>query len=638
MVDVVPPSRLAPLRTTRGLALLVAAVAILAYANALNNGWAFDDDQVIARNDAVHDLARIPDLFTSKYWAIVPTGQALYRPVAMTSYAVGWTVWGGEPWGFHLVNVLLHGAVTVLVLLVLLRLGRPFGAGKGAAVAGALLFALHPVHVEAVANVVGRAELLAALFSLVVVYAYLRRDWRPWRRAVVAGAAWLLALGSKEIALALPGVLLLLEAARPPSPPLPQSPSRGGAEGKEIPSQGWVARLGSEWRGAVSLAAALALFLALRRHALGEFLGNDVAPYFVELSTWERVLTAVRLWPEYVRLMVFPLDLVADYSPAVILPVHEVGLMVVLGLALGLVALAVGVVAWRRQRLFALGLAWFAITVFPVSNLVVAVGITLAERTLYLPSVGVSLIAVGLVAEVRRRPDLSRRARRALAVAGVVVLGLFAARTWTRTPVWRSTGTVLNSLVRNHPESFRAQWAIAGLRWRQGRLEEAIRYYERAQEIVGAPWFQLLVDHGLALTELDRLHDAVPLFRRAVETIPEHRDGHRFLTNTLLRLQRYREARDAARNGLRFFPDDPRLLDALAFAASGLGDWDAARRARQRHLEADPDADAGAWVHLALTHVRLDQRNAAAAALDSARARADDPAAIPELERLAPPP
>ncbi|MEJ2502807.1 MAG: hypothetical protein P8177_05730, partial [Gemmatimonadota bacterium] len=197
-------------------ALLVAAAAAGIYANTAGHGFALDDNFIIRDNVRVHGLERIDRAVTEPYWPNAPGSIALYRPLTSATYALQWEVWEGWPVPYHLVNIALHAGASLLVLALLLRL-----ATVGPATAGALLFALHPVHTEAVANVVGRAELLSAIFVLAACILYLgprseRRQRSGDRGWVAAGVAtlYLLALGAKEIAVTLPGLLLLLEAAR----------------------------------------------------------------------------------------------------------------------------------------------------------------------------------------------------------------------------------------------------------------------------------------------------------------------------------------------------------------------------------------------------------------------------------------
>ncbi|HEV7590647.1 MAG TPA: hypothetical protein VGO40_21235, partial [Longimicrobium sp.] len=148
-----------PLALLAGVALL----AVLVYANALKNGVAIDDEYIVLRNPAVRGFSHLHDLLLGPYW---PQSTELYRPVTLVSFAVDWALTGGSIAWMHAVNVLLHAAAAALVALLVWRLR---GGATAAACAGAV-FAVHPVHVEAVANLVGRAELLATVLVLAALH------------------------------------------------------------------------------------------------------------------------------------------------------------------------------------------------------------------------------------------------------------------------------------------------------------------------------------------------------------------------------------------------------------------------------------------------------------------------------------
>ncbi len=147
---------------------LVGAAAFLVYLTALPNGFALDDVPIIVDNPTVHHLADQARIWLTPYWpGAVGLDAGLYRPLAILAFAVQWAVGEGQPWVFHAVGIGLHATCSILVL-VLLRLF----VGRLPALFGAAVFAVHPLHVEAVANGVGQAEVLAALFVLVASAAW----------------------------------------------------------------------------------------------------------------------------------------------------------------------------------------------------------------------------------------------------------------------------------------------------------------------------------------------------------------------------------------------------------------------------------------------------------------------------------
>lgn len=580
---------------------MVVFLAVAAYANSLGNGFAFDDGAIIVENDRVRE-GRVAELIGSPYWPEAREGTGLYRPLSVASYAVEWELWDGRPLGFHAVNVAAHAAVSLLVLVLAAGMVPLLWATVGAAV-----FAIHPVHTEAVANVVGRAELYAALFFLGACWLYLRgKDWSTFGRAlrlVGVGACYFLALGSKEIAVTLPGILLLLDAARAAEP------------------GDWIRRVRDEIPVYLLLGVALAAYLGARYLALGGLLGEVTAGPLRDLTPGQRVLTSLSLWGEYLRLLVFPLDLVADYGPAVFLPSTGFNVQVAMGLlVLGLL----GVVAaktWRDDRPIALGILWFAAAVLPVSHLFFPAGTVFAERTLYLPSVGMAFVVGGLSHRIAEEATSSGTRRAAAAVGLVAALALFA-RTVDRNPSWFDTHTVMQTLAEEHPESHRAlAYRAEGLA-RVGELREAERHYEAALEM--APHRHgLVVRVGVFQRERGNLDRAERLFRRVLEATSGHRTARFELANTLILQGRPREAIPVALGGLGGTPFDGRLWGAVSEAHAAMEDLPGALRARRTAVTLDPSGRRS-WTRLG----DLLERSGATGEAARARARAStlDPA------------
>lgn len=574
-------------------ALLVVGVALAAYANSLGNGFALDDSWFIVENEVVTE-ARWTDAFTRASWPGAREGTGNYRPLVLSSFALEWSLWGDAPLGYHVVNVAVHALTSVLVLLLL----RGF-APAGGALVGALLFAIHPVHVEAVANVMGRSELYAAAAYLGACLLHLRRVGdepaaRAMRLLAMLGL-YVLALGSKEIAVTLPATLVALDVFR------------SSADGVR-------ARLSREATTYAALLATLGCYVVVRWSAVGDIAGRGAAAGLFSLDTPGRILSALTVWPEYLRLLLFPLDLVADYGPAVLLPTTTVTADVVLG-ALLLAGAVAGALALRTRRpTLALGLAWFLITISPVSNLVVRADVLLAERILYLPSVGLSLVAAAITAELIAVEGVGvRRAATALAVAcGAVLLG----RTVTRNPAWDSTYAVLSTLAREHPESWAAQRGLALSFQAAGDRASAVGAYEAALAL--APdHYQVLVEAAVLYDEVGRTPEAEALFARAVTLLPEKPEAYARRAERRVLRGDGRGAHAAALDGIAHASPHRDLWALVSESYVMKGDLEAAARARRASIGVEETA--AGWTRLAEL---LDALDRSAEAL-RARAEAD---------------
>lgn len=567
MTELDRPGQIGPARAVGWSVLL----ALVVFAGSLGNGFAYDDDPIIQENAVVTE-GQWNEAAFGPYWTIEGYG-LLYRPVALIAYAAEWAVGGGDPLVFHLVNVLLHALATGLLSWLVLRLARMRPqtallnrwADLAALVAGGF-FALHPVHVEAVANGVGQGELWAAVGVLGAVHLYIWSPGRIWQRAVritAIGACYAIGLGAKEIAVTLPLLLAVVDGV----------------------GRGWVqatARIRRESMVYLLLLAVLVAYLALRWMALGSFVGEEAASVFHDASTMQRVLTALATVPTILMLLFAPLRLAADYDPGVRSLAVSIDADVVLGASLLLGLALLVVVFWRRSPLAGYGVAWFLVAWSIVSNLPFATGVLLAERTLYLPSAGIAM-AVGVGAAALAD---SRGLRTALVIAGVAG-GAFAVRTATRVPVWFSTFTVMENLATEHPESWRADRTRAAGLLRVGEVDAALEYFESAVEKMPRR-YSLLLEYGSQLREAGYVERAIDAFERAVDTTPRRRSGWVLLSEAHLIAGRYREAHRIAMRGIRVAGEDPGLWRVASEAYVGGGFLPAAIRARRVAAVLDP--------------------------------------------------
>ena len=517
----------------RGAAAVAVVLALVVYIPSIGNGFALDDTGDIVENTTVHGLANTGEILTSPYRGRVPRGRSPYRPLTSLTYALNWSMGSGSPVPFHAFNVALHGTNTALVTILLTTLG----ATPLLALLGGTVFALHPVHVEAVANSVGRGDALMALFVLLGALAYLRGFRSEWARVGLVSLAYAMALASKENGMVLPALLVVLSLLFP-----------GRAR-----RNGWASQLPVF----AALAGVLVLYLAVRYQVLGTLLQRDAAPYIVILPLWLRMSTAVANITELTRLLLFPADLVADYGPGVILPTGIGALRFWVGAGVLLAVGALAISSVRRSPWMTLGVLWVVLSVAVVGNVIFPVGVWVAERTLYLPSVGVSLLAVGLgqyaVGFLRESPA---RLRWSAVGAATLLLLLGGARTWTRNAAWRDTEAVFMTLAEEHPESFRTQWWMGMRLIDAGEQTRGLEWLSRAVDL-NPNELRLQLDFVRGLLLAGRSEEAVALLSGLPPADPA-RDV--YLTQSHIQLDQPDRAREAVQEGLSRFPADARLL------------------------------------------------------------------------------
>jgi protein O-mannosyl-transferase len=420
--------------------IAVFVLAFLVYANSLRNDFNFDDITII-KNNALVRLSNLPRLLVSNYWANTPyeKGVLLYRPLPVATFALDRALWGDNPAGFHLTNALINAADAALVFVLLAGLFRdrlsPFALSLCA-----LLFAFHPVHTEAVNMVVGRTELLAALFGLLAFICCLHD------RKLAAFGCFLLALLSKEIAVTMPAVVLLYEYLFK----------------KRV--QKW---------NYVIFAGIVLLYLAIRFAVLGGFASVHQTGMLDQQTVAQRALTVIKALGYYLRLLVVPYPLTPDYSD-VPLPVSVFAPWVMVPFAVILILL---LAAWKlRNTATALTFAilWFFVTILPVSN-VISIGAFLGERFLYLPSLCVSLLAAGVLYH-----DSAKRLEKARLTVVLLVCAAFAVLTFNRNFAWQNANTLWASVLVHQPDNPRAHFQMGVKYDEQKDYEKALDYYERA--------------------------------------------------------------------------------------------------------------------------------------------------------------
>lgn len=519
-------------------AIATALVAIAVYALALRNGFAFDD-VVLIPNDVRVTGGQLGVLLSTPYWS--DTALSLYRPLTSLTFAIDWAISGGSATWFHFTNILWHALASTLAYGLLTRFFRPLPA-----LLGALVFALHPVHVEAIANVVGRAEPIAATFVFAACLVWTARTLVPAARAFLVALCFALALFAKESAVMLPAILLLIDFA-------------AGGIGRDY--------LRRRWAEYALLLVTFGGYLLVRLSVVGGLTPSRVDPS-LEIATTlsHRLLTAMQAWPVEAKLLFFPSTLLADYGPRVLMPITEFTPLATLGLTLVVVTVLGGITAVALgARLPALALWWFPITILPVSNFLFPIGVLVAERTLYLPSFAVSLLVAIVVSQTRVLASARGRA----VVAAILVL--LAVRTVVRIPAWQSTHSIIAAQVRSRPDSFRGQWHTAREARSRGDVATALATYDRALQLW--PHRESMVAEIAAYAgSQQRVAWARQVAKWGSERWPQNVNFHRMLAAYAIDLGDTVTARRAVVNGLQVDSTDQTLNEmARAFGTASQG-------------------------------------------------------------------
>ena len=576
--------------------LTLALLVVLAYGNSLDGDFVLDARVLILEDPRLNAFtpSTLREIFTRSYWWPYTEADDLYRPVTTLSYFINYAILGNgnSATGYHIVNIALHLANVLLVYALALRLMRTVPT----AFFMAALWAVHPLTTEAVTNIVGRADLLAALGVLGGLFAYVRAADPGARRTawlVAGGFAVAIGVFSKESAVAVAGIVgaydLLVRRPRPS-----------------------LATMMSGW---LMVAVPIAALLYQRNVVLVASPGADtlfVDNPIVGAGATQGALTATAVLGRYLWLMVWPSTLSADYSFAQIplasgTPTEWVAWITVAAALAATIAL---VRADRRAAFVAIA-AWLA--VLPASNLLVTSGTIMGERLVYLSLAGVLALIVGAAFAIGHSP--SGRA----VVAGLLTIDVIVLTVWTswRNEDWRNELTLWTAAVQAAPDSFKTHAGLADAIYQsdpnRAQLDRVVLEMNRSVAILdeappgGRPWLTYRQAAVYALEYADQLRsrgsnnerEIAEVFERAVshsrghiaavEATPftgrlglsssararELSAGYGLLTTAWLRLGRPADAIDSARRALTFDPASPlpyRVLAAAQADASRLDD------------------------------------------------------------------
>jgi protein O-mannosyl-transferase len=427
--------------TERVRIAVLLGIALLVYANGLVNGFTYDDEGYILRSHAVQS-GSLREMFQ-------PTkGNNIFRPLTFATFAVNWAVGGVQPFGYHLVNLLLHAAVTLLLYLVLRTLLVSLARGELVAFAAALLFAVHPIHTEAVTSIVGRGELLAAGFLLAAWLLHLQD------RTIAALLCFAFALLSKESAVVFLPLVLVGDYAL--------------GKFRSLARYGSIAGL---------TAAYIALLWKVQGGHFTKGTYTNVDNPLANLPATWRILNALRVAWKYVALQLYPATLSYDYSYNAIrlyadwkhtLPAAFAAL-VVLGLWIWTV--------WTKRASWMLAGAIYLGASGVTANLFVSTGTVMGERLAYLPSAGFCLLIALIWTQLEGwRPGVAR-------VLAICLLGALAGRTVLRNQDWRDNLTLYSKDIQAVPQSVRAHLNLGDEYLKRKLVQVAYEEYATALRI-----------------------------------------------------------------------------------------------------------------------------------------------------------
>lgn len=529
------------IQIARGRIDFLAAIAVFLsasafYVAALEGEFVFDDLPLLSSDPFYHEGAgsSLPDCFTRTYWR-KELSQGLYRPVTLASYLLNAKFAGLYPPSFRAVNIVCHALVSMLLYLLFLSVSK----GRMPAFAAAMIFAVHPLHSEAVIPASGRAELLCALF-LVLGMLFHAGNWRF--RPLLLFVCGLLAMLCKENGIVLLPVCLAFDLV------LRNCEFRKASPLKDTRLQAAYA----------ALALAVVVYFAMRTALVSSpFPRFSDAIFFSDnhlgfLGFWERLPSV--LWLQGLALWKFicPAHLAHDYSFAQILPIMKVSDIRTLQLLAFIAALCLLVfLLIRENRRFALFcIVAYSISVLPVANLITPTGTIFGERLYYFPSAFLCMAVASEAGFLSRKLGVSRKS---IGISALLVFAALFVRLSLRIPDWKDFFSIAEAGVRTSPLSFKM--------WNNYALQ--------------------LLDKGMT-------EEAEKGFSRSIEINPSNMPALRNRGYARIKLGKNKEALDDLKECIRLGTGDPEVYNKAGALSAMAGRRDDAIRMWEKSLDLKP--------------------------------------------------
>ncbi len=608
------------------LGLVLTVLAFLLYSNTLDHGFTLDDGSAISENWVTKKGTEELDLIFSKHYRYGYWNSAgvLYRPLSLFMFAVEWEISPNDPAFHHQVNVFCYAATALLLFFTLLRIFSAYSILLPFAIS--LIFVVHPVHVEAVANIKSRDEVLAFFFAILalrLLWDYL--DRKNILFLVAAAISYALALFSKESVITFLAIFpLTIYCFRPKT------------------------NLQDTLIGSLTFLLPAVTFLYIRTQILGDFTSGagGGSPLdnvlFSAADTSSQLATAVLFLGKYLWTLLFPVTLCSDYGFNQI-PITTWGdWRVLLVLSIHLAMAVYAVMRINQRDLLAYGIFFYGITLSIFSNILILIGSAYGERFLYAPSLGFAivlalLILKGLGVDLKKveAPQkmgdwFSQYAVPLVALA--LVAGLYGSRTMLRNPAWKDSYTLYTTDLPISPNSAKLNYHAALETVKRGQkssdsqerartLDVALAGFQRAIEIypqypdaygeLGLSWFRkgnaqkamaayqealklnpkkamVYSNMGIIYFQQQNFKKAEEVYLKAVEYDPRFVDALRNLGSVYAMQKRFPEAITRFEQGLKYDPDNATLLLYLGSAHRDSGNPSLGQQYLERAYSLNP--------------------------------------------------
>lgn len=486
--------------------VFIIVVSGAVYFNALFNEFVFDDLQLITNNDTIKDFRYIPEIFTENLWGVLGRASNYYRPLPPLIYMLIYHIFGSGPWAFHLVNILFHAGVSLLIYFILSHLVKKDDRKDARSInfpafLAALLFAVHPIHTEAVAWIAGIMDLSCTFFSLLSFYLFIRfqEGTSSIKILILSLFSFFLAVLSKEPALTISIILIIYAVLfrRPSDRDLLHSLKR-----------------------CVLYFLVIGVYFAMRLYALKGF-----APLKTSsgLSLYETLINISFIFARYLEKMFMPVSLNVLYH------VHPISSLFsmqgLISLLVTLLFFAIMFTSFKRNKTLLLGLLFIVVPLLPalyLPGLVQKIEYAVTDRYLYLSSFGLVILVAAFISSLERK---NAKWSKGMVLLASAVIAVFSVMTISRNAVWKNNETLWRDSVQKSPESAFAHENLGYALFYRGNAEEGRRELQTAVKLdSGIP--DAIISTGIGYSQKGLMNHAILAFNRAVLLKPDSADAH----------------------------------------------------------------------------------------------------------------
>ncbi|MCK5594683.1 tetratricopeptide repeat protein [bacterium] len=495
------------------LVLILAGIA--AYLTSFQNSFVWDDIGLITINPYIKSWKHIGDIFTSFLYYKTGDGGTFYRPIVSLSFLIDYSIWKGNPVGYHLTNLLLHVTNAILLYKIIFALFKE----EKTAFFTSLLFVVHPIHTEAIAYISGRADPISILFMLSSLLLFITYgSQNKFRGMFFSVVFYMLALLTKEYAI----IFVLLLAAY------------GICFKPKIKLRYYLIFF------AISLIYGLAR-LALLKNEAGVFLFKQ------NINIAHLLLVTGSSFTEYLRLLLFPINL--HYQRELHVPSSILQPMGILSVLIPLVFILF-VIIFRKKKPVLFGSIWFMICLIPYQS-ALQLNAELTEHWLYFPSIGIFLIISSFLtsrirnAKYKHVLNTARYAFFALIIIPGIVFTNFQSRHW------KDEITLYNHILRFRPNEPRVHNNLGNAYATERKYDDALAHFKKAVEIAPA-YSTAFFNMGTVYLEKQQFYTAATQFQKALTLNPSYTKARLYLAETYNRLgltyykqKNYQKARES---------------------------------------------------------------------------------------------